>query len=129
MLPGDLAQAKLGIEASPEALAQTRTEFGLNDSLILQFVKWLGNALSGDLGVSMLTGANIAQEIVNKATVTLPLIGLASVLALVFILPLKRPRVLHRATSFSTTRISLSPKLLLLVSFGISYYNKFHLPK
>ena len=88
MLPGDLAQAKLGIEASPEALAQTRTEFGLNDSLILQFVKWLGNALSGDLGVSMLTGANIAQEIVNKATVTLPLIGLASVLALVFAIPL-----------------------------------------
>ena len=88
MLPGDLAQAKLGIEASPDALAQTRTEFGLNDPSILQFIKWLGNALSGDLGVSMLTGTNIAQEIVNKATVTLPLIGLASVLSLVFAIPL-----------------------------------------
>ncbi|MEN9649012.1 MAG: hypothetical protein RLZ17_1053 [Actinomycetota bacterium] len=88
ILPGDLAQAKLGIDASPDALTQTRSEFGLDDPLILQFLKWLSHALRGDLGVSMLTGVNITQEIVSKATVTLPLIGLASALALIFAIPL-----------------------------------------
>jgi len=88
ILPGDLAQAKLGIDASPDALMQTRSEFGLDDPLILQFLKWLSHASRGDLGVSMLTGVNITQEIVSKATVTLPLIGLASALAMIFAIPL-----------------------------------------
>lgn len=87
-LPGDLASLKLGIGANQEALTQVRQEFGLDKALVAQYLEWLSNAARGDLGVSMLTGADISQEILNKATVTLPLIGLASVLALLFALPL-----------------------------------------
>lgn len=87
-LPGDLASLKLGIDANQEALTQVRQEFGLDKSLVTQYLEWLSNAARGDLGVSILTGADISQEILNKATVTLPLIGLASVLALIFALPL-----------------------------------------
>ena len=87
-LPGDLASLKLGVDASPEALTQVRQEFGLDQSLVAQYIKWISDAARGDLGVSMLTGADISQEILNKATVTLPLIGLASVLAILFAVPL-----------------------------------------
>lgn len=87
-LPGDLASLKLGIDANPEALTQVRKEFGLDKSLIAQYLDWISNAARGDLGVSMLTGADISQEILNKATVTLPLIGFASVLAILFAVPL-----------------------------------------
>ena len=79
-LPGDLASLKLGVDANPEALTQVRQEFGLDKSLVAQYLDWVANAVQGDLGVSMLTGADISQEILNKATVTLPLIGLVSVL-------------------------------------------------
>lgn len=95
LLPGDLAQAKLGIEASPEALLQTQIDFGLNDPLPVQFMNWLVNALRGDLGISMLTGANISHEIVDKASVTLPLIGLASLLAVLISVPLGMYSAMH----------------------------------
>ena len=87
-LPGDLASLKLGVDANPEALMQVRQEFGLDQSLVAQYIEWFSDATRGDLGVSMLTGADISQEILNKATVTLPLIGLASVLAILFAVPL-----------------------------------------
>ena len=87
-LPGDLASLKLGVDANPEALAQVRQEFGLDKSLGGQYLEWISDAARGDLGVSMLTGADISQEILNKATVTLPLIGLASVLAILSAVPL-----------------------------------------
>ena len=87
-LPGDLASLKLGVDANPEALTQVRQEFGLDKSLVAQYLDWVANAVQGDLGVSMLTGADISQEILNKATVTLPLIGLASVLGIFFAVPL-----------------------------------------
>ena len=87
-LPGDLASLKLGVDANPEALTQVRQEFGLDKSLVEQYLDWVANAVQGDLGVSMLTGADISQEILNKATVTLPLIGLASVLGIFFAVPL-----------------------------------------
>ncbi len=119
MLPGDLAQAKLGIDASPEALTQTRTEFGLNDPLIIQFIKWLGNALRGDLGVSLLTGANITQEIANKATVTLPLIGLASALALIFAIPLGMYSALHFRSRKGITISAVSQLGIAIPTFWV----------
>lgn len=88
LLPGDLAQAKLGIYGTPEALAELRREFGLDRSLFFQYFDWLRDAIRGDLGVSILTGADIADEIATKSTITLPLIGMASVLALLTSIPL-----------------------------------------
>lgn len=106
-LPGDLASLKLGIDANPEALTQVRKEFGLDKSLIAQYLDWISNAARGDLGVSMLTGADISQEILNKATVTLPLIGFASVLAILFAVPLGMYSALNfqncRGTAVSAT--------------------------
>ncbi|MEY4400992.1 MAG: ABC-type dipeptide/oligopeptide/nickel transport system, permease component [Actinomycetota bacterium] len=88
LLPGDLAQAKLGIYGTPEALEQLRAEYGLDRSLPAQYFAWLGDAVRGDLGLSVLTGADITAELLNKATVTLPLIGIASVIAVLIAVPL-----------------------------------------
>jgi len=88
LLPGDLAQAKLGIYGTPEALAQLRAEYGLDKSLPEQYLSWLSKAVRGDLGLSVLTGADITGELLSKATVTLPLIGIASLLAVLIAVPL-----------------------------------------
>ena len=55
LLPGDIAQAKLGIYGTPEALEQLRAEYGLDKSLPAQYLNWLSGAVRGDLGLSVLT--------------------------------------------------------------------------
>ena len=49
VVPGDPAQLILGTEAPPEALADLRAELGLDRSLPLQYLSWLGGVLRGDL--------------------------------------------------------------------------------
>ncbi len=88
LLPGDLAQAKLGIQATPESLAILRHEMGLDRSLLSQYLDWLIHALHGDLGVSILSGADITAEIAQKATVTIPLVIMASIIAVLISIPL-----------------------------------------
>jgi peptide/nickel transport system permease protein len=53
MLPGDMATAYLGRDATPESLALLREEFDLNRPAYVRFFDWLGHALQGDFGMSM----------------------------------------------------------------------------
>ena len=53
LAPGDPAQAMLGPMASTDALAQLRSQLGLNDPLWVQYLHWFGNVLHGDLGRSI----------------------------------------------------------------------------
>jgi peptide/nickel transport system permease protein len=76
------------MNASPDALAQLERDYGLDKPLVVQYVDWLSGAVRGDLGTSMLTGADIASEIGAKATITLPLIALASLFAVLIALPI-----------------------------------------
>jgi peptide/nickel transport system permease protein len=55
-LPGDIARLVLGREASPQAVEAFRTEFGLNDPIPVQYVRWLGGFLSGNPGRSYSAG-------------------------------------------------------------------------
>jgi peptide/nickel transport system permease protein len=57
LVPGDIARLILGRDASPEALEKFRQEFGLNDPVPQQYLRWLGGFLTGDWGRSF-TGAN-----------------------------------------------------------------------
>jgi len=57
LLPGDPAVMILGAGGvSPEAVAQIRLELGLDRPLLVRYFDWLGNALTGDLGRSPMTG-------------------------------------------------------------------------
>ncbi len=62
-LPGDAAQALLGRSATPVALANLRAEMGLNEPVILRYLKWLSGFLTGDLGTSMTNGLDIARSV------------------------------------------------------------------
>lgn len=53
LLPGDVATAILGQNATPEDLAQLRTDLGLDRPAPVRYVEWLGGALHGDLGKSL----------------------------------------------------------------------------
>jgi peptide/nickel transport system permease protein len=81
VLPGDIATTRLGVEATPDALAELRGEYGLDRPLVVQYVDWIRNAASGDLGNSLVTGDAIRSDIVARLDVTLPLVFLSSFIA------------------------------------------------
>ena len=55
MIPGDPVIQMLGPEYTPEAAAALRAKLGLDQPLHVQYVRWMGNVLHGDLGTSWQT--------------------------------------------------------------------------
>ena len=88
LLPGDIAQTRLGIGATPEAVEQLRRELGLDRPVVAQYFDWLTGAATGDLGTSLINDVSVASELRSKARVTAPLIGASAVIALLIALPL-----------------------------------------
>ncbi|MFF1419905.1 ABC transporter permease [Streptomyces sp. NPDC058280] len=82
-LPGDPALALAGEERSPEALAAVRESYGLNDNIAVQYGRYVGHALTGDLGTSSRTGLPVADAIAAALPITLELAALSMLLAIV----------------------------------------------
>ena len=77
LVPGDPAQKLLGQRASPEAVQELRTRLGLNDPPVQQYLRIMGDVVTGDLGRSIVTRTSVAEEIRNRFPVTLKLALLA----------------------------------------------------
>ena len=88
ILPGDVAQVIGGTKASPERIAQLREALGLNQSLFAQYTDWITGVFRLDLGESVLTGASISAELVEKAEVTIPLTLMSLAVVLLMAIPL-----------------------------------------
>jgi peptide/nickel transport system permease protein len=71
---GDIARQILGVSASEEQVAQKTEELGLNEPVIPRYFEWLGNALTGDFGVSWFTSQPVDQAIASRVAVTLSLV-------------------------------------------------------
>lgn len=87
VIPGDPAVAALGDYASKEAVEALRRQMGLDESLPLQYVHFLGNLLRGDLGKSMITASSIRDEIVRVLPYTLELTVLAILIGTILGVP------------------------------------------
>ncbi|MBC7725307.1 MAG: ABC transporter permease [Burkholderiaceae bacterium] len=82
-LPGDPALAMAGEEASPERLAEIRTQLGLDEPIATQYVTFVGNMLRGDFGASTRTGTPVTDLIATTLPVTLWLAGYALIVAII----------------------------------------------
>lgn len=80
-LPGDPARALAGEENDPAQVAAVRHQFGLDQPLPVQYVKYVGNALHGNLGTSARTGLPVASSIGHAIPVTLQLAVFAVAIA------------------------------------------------
>jgi peptide/nickel transport system permease protein len=80
-LPGDPARALAGEESDPQTLAAIRQSFGLDQPLPVQYVRYVGNALHGDLGRSSRTNLPVSTSIAHALPVTLQLAAFAIVVA------------------------------------------------
>ena len=87
VLPGDPARVALGVNASDEAVAELRAQFGLDRPLIAQYLSWVGGLLRFDLGESYVSRAAIGPQIADRLQVSLWLVVTAMVIALVIAVP------------------------------------------
>ncbi len=81
MLPGDPAQAMAGVHATQEYVAQVRRSLGLDQPLPVQYARFMGGLLRGDLGTSIRTGLPVSQEVWSRLIPTLELTLVSLVLA------------------------------------------------
>lgn len=82
-LPGDPALALAGEERDPETIAAIRAEYGLDQPIPIQYVRYVGQVLTGDFGESVRTGLPVGQTILDRVPVTLELAFLSLLVAMV----------------------------------------------
>ena len=88
LLPGDQVSAMLGDRASDETIARMQAQLGLDRSVFVQLLDFLGAAARGNFGDSMSLHLPVLQVIAERLPVTLALMAIAVVLALAIALPL-----------------------------------------
>ena len=87
--PGDPAELRLGNRATTERVDRLREQLGLNDPLPIRYMRFIGNALKGDLGESyVFQGKTVTSLIGPRLLVSLQLNIAASIVALGIGLPL-----------------------------------------
>jgi peptide/nickel transport system permease protein len=119
LLPGDLAEAVLGQGATPETVARMREQLGLDQPAPLRYFQWLGGALQGDFGVSLVSGERVSETIAPRFRNTLFLAAYAAVIAvpisiiLGVIVALLRNSVFDRVANVLTLTSISSPEFFL----------------
>ncbi len=81
ILPGDVASAILGQNATPEALATLRENLGLNQPLLSRYFSWLAGFMTGDLGTSLANQQPVADLLWPRFWNTMALAAFAAVIS------------------------------------------------
>ena len=87
-LPGDPAINILGPSATPDAVARVNAEMGLDDPFFNRYGDWLGDAVMGDLGTSILLREDVADGVSRSITPSLQLMLYSLILAALISFPL-----------------------------------------
>ena len=86
--PADPATVILGENATEERIAEVRDQLGLNDPLVVQYGKWLGDVVTGDLGESIIRSERVATTIGASLPITLQLVLAGVFISVVVGIPL-----------------------------------------
>ncbi len=88
IIPGDPATAMLKTTATPERVAALREEMGLNDPVLVRYVRWVVSYVQGDMGISYNYQLPVEELIGDKIIVTSSLALLSLVVIVIVSLPL-----------------------------------------
>lgn len=128
----DPALQKVGDHASQSSYLDARGELGLDRPLAVQFLRYLGDVLRGDLGTATSTGQPVQADIVRTFTATLELATIATVLGAVLglalgILAALKPRGLFDNIARLLSLIGYSTPIFWLgLIFLLVFYARLH---
>jgi len=119
---GDPVDNMVGQEASLEKRLEIRETLGLEDPFVVQYVRFLGNAIRGEFGISYRTRRVVSELILEKLPATVELVLVSAVLALGIGIPLGVYAGIKRGNLTSQSILTLSLVGVSLPTFiiGIS---------
>jgi len=88
LIPGDPALTMLGERATPEKVAEVRVRLGLDRPIWEQYLLYIGKAMRGDLGVSIIRGDPVAGDLMRRFPATVELAMAAIIVAIVLGIPI-----------------------------------------
>jgi peptide/nickel transport system permease protein len=128
-LPGDPAAYFAGPAATEDSIAEIRKELGLDRSLPEQFIFYLGDLATGDLGESISTGQPVVQELLARLPASLELTIFALLISALIAIPLgilaaTRPNswIDHACRFITTAGVSLPTFFTGLALIYVFYY-------
>lgn len=115
LIPGDLTSVIVGQEgATKEQFEQVRRDLGLDQPLPVQYVRWLGRAVQGDLGTSPITGRKVGADLAQQIPVSVELAVLCLLLSTLLGLPAGIAAAVH-----ANRRLDVIIRAQLLVAFSV----------
>ncbi|HUN02199.1 MAG TPA: ABC transporter permease, partial [Niabella sp.] len=87
LIPGDPITILLGENLTEEARARLVDKWGLDQPVVMQYLRWAGNMLGGDFGVSIRTQESVSQLLRDRIPATLSLASFSLLIAVLFGLP------------------------------------------
>lgn len=120
MLPGDVAEILLGQAATPEAVAGLRQAMNLDQPAFFRFIYWLGNLLTGDLGVSYVNSVPIADLIGSRLINSLKLAGITAAISVPVALFLGITAAIMRGTFYDRTVSVLTISVISVPEFMVA---------
>jgi peptide/nickel transport system permease protein len=133
MIPGDPARVLAGTDADAAGLDEIREKYGLNDPVVIQYLRWVGLGLTGDFGESIRTRQSVAKMVVSKLPITIELAVLSVLVALAIAIPAGIVAAVRRNTAWdllasgvslagvSVPNFWLGIMLILLVSVRLGW--------
>lgn len=88
LAPGDPAVLILGADATWEEIVAKRQELGLDDPILIRYVKYMAGVLRGDFGTSWYNGYNVMSEFLSRIPNTLTLGLLSNLIVIIVGIPL-----------------------------------------
>lgn len=127
-LPGDTARSVAGEGATEAQVEAVRTELGLDRNVVVRYLSWLGDAVTGDLGSSYHTGQPVVSTIASRVPATLELLVLSQVIALGIAVPAaivaaRRPRGVFDRTFSATALGFISAPHFIIAIFAILFFS------
>ncbi|MFE4619417.1 ABC transporter permease [Streptomyces sp. NPDC056747] len=122
LAPGDPVTFLLhGRPATPEAVAALRTQYHLDDPLVVQYAKWLGGVFQGDFGTSAQYHRNVTELLGSRLPGTALLVGYAALLVALIgvgsgILAALRPGPLDRTVLIGTGVATATPSFVTAIA-------------
>jgi len=99
VIPGDPAAFMLGLNATDENLAALRAELGLDGSKLERYFAWLGGMLTGDFGTSYTYRVPVAELVLDRVWISLPLAMYALALSTLIAFPIGIIAAARRGTA------------------------------
>lgn len=122
MVPGDPAGIALGPRATPEMRAEFKALMGLDQPFFIQYFKFLGNVVTGDLGVDVWSKRPVTQMISEQLphTLALALVGLGW--SMLIGIPLGCFSAVHRNSLLDKFTAVISVGCIAIPSFIVGLY-------